>query len=507
MGHMAETVLPRYAWNSVWLALGVSLGVSLIGVPAAWFVTMCRFWGRPILEVALVLPIAIPAYVMAYAYTDFLQHSGPVQSALRETMGWGPRDYWFPSIRSLEGAILLFSFALYPYVYLLARAAFMGQSACAIETSRTLGCGPWTSFLRVSMPLARPAIAGGVALALMETLADFGTVAHFGVQTFTTGIDRAWRSMGDAVLAGQLSTMLLALVVVLLVIERTSRGRARFHHMTGRYRPLDVYELKGWRMAGAILACSIPVVIGFALPVGILITLTVIDGHAAFGPRYLTLALNSVTLAGITAVLAVAVAAGLLYAARFEKGILAGFSVRLAGLGYAVPGSVIAVGILIPMAGFDRSVARFAESAFGLDIGLIFTGTIAALIFAYLVRFLAVSIQAVDGGLQRITPNMDAAARSLGAGLSASLTRVHAPMMRGSLLAAALIVFVDVVKELPATLLLRPFNFDTLAVEAYRLASDERLAEASTPALAIVAVGLLPVILLSRTISKARPGS
>ena len=504
--HMAGTVLPRYAWNTGLLSVGVTLGVIAIGVPAAWFVTMCRFWGRPILEVALVLPIAIPAYVMAYAYTDFLQHAGPVQGALRDFTGWGPRDYWFPPIRSLGGAVLLFSFALYPYVYLLARAAFMGQSACAIETSRTLGCGPWSSFLRVSLPLARPAIAGGAALALMETLADFGAVSHFGVQTFTTGIDRAWRSMGDGALAGQLSTMLLALVVVLLVIERSSRGRARFHHMTGRYRPLQVYELNGWRMAAAIFACAVPAIVGFALPLAILVNLTVVDGHAAFGARYITLALNSLTLAGITAGLAVVLAAGLLYAARFDRGVLAGFAARLAGLGYAVPGSVIAVGILLPMAGLDRTLAHAAERLFGIDIGLIFTGTIAALVFAYLVRFLAVSIQAVDGGLQRITPSMDAAARSLGAGLGASLARVHAPMMQGSLLAAGLIVFVDVVKELPATLLLRPFNFDTLAVEAYRLASDERLAEASTPSLAIVAVGLIPVILLSRTISRSRPG-
>jgi iron(III) transport system permease protein len=478
----------------------------VIGVGTAWLVTMCRFPGRRVFEWALILPLAVPAYVMAYTYTDFLQFTGPVQSLLREVMGWGPRDYWFPQIRSLGGAIVMLALVLYPYVYLLARAAFLEQSVCALEVSRTLGCGPWASFYRVALPLARPAVAAGVSLALMETIADFGTVAFFGVQTFTTGIVRAWFSMGDRIAAAQLSAALLTLVLALLVLERWSRGRARYHHTSGRYRRMPDYRLSGWRAASATLGCFVPLALGFLLPAAVLLIMATTSGDAQFGLRFVRLAANSVTLALVTAVLAVLLAVLMAYGVRLQPNRLVIGANRVAAIGYAVPGTVIAVGVLIPFALLDNALDAWARATLGVSTGLILTGTIAALVFAYLVRFLAVSLNTVEASLGKIKPTMDDAARSLGRGPGGTLVRVHAPIMWASLLTAGLMVFVDVMKELPATLIMRPFNFDTLAVQAYNLASDERLTEASTASLAIVAVGILPLIALSRAIARARPG-
>ena len=504
--HLASTVLPRYVSNTVWLVLGVGFGVSVGGVCTAWLVTMYRFPGRLIFEWALILPLAVPAYVMAYAYTDFLQFTGPVQSLLREATGWGPRDYWFPEIRSLGGAIVMLVLVLYPYVYLLTRAAFLEQSVCALEVSRTLGCGPWGSFVRVALPLARPAVVGGVSLALMETIADFGTVSFFGVQTFTTGIVRAWFSMGDRVGAAQLSATLLGFVLMVLLMERWSRGPARYYHTSGRYQHLPSYELKGWQAGLVIVFCALPVVLGFLLPAGVLLAMSIEIGDAQFGPRFVRLAFNSFTLAAVTALLAVLVAVLMAYGVRLRPSRLTFAANRLAAMGYAVPGTVIAVGVLIPFALFDNTLDAWMRARFGLSTGLLLTGTIAALVFAYLVRFLAISLNTVEASLGKIKPSMDDAARSLGHGPGMTLARVHAPLMWGSLLTAGLLVFVDVMKELPATLIMRPFNFDTLAVQAYNLASDERLTEASTASLAIVVVGILPLILLSRAIARARPG-
>jgi len=505
--HLAETVLAKYLANTAWLVLGVGVGVFIGGVGTAWLVTMCRFPGRWIFEWALILPLAVPAYVMAYTYTDFLQFSGPVQSVLRAATGWGPRDYWFPEVRSLAGAIVMLTLVLYPYVYLLARAAFLEQSVCALEVSRTLGCGPWASFHRVALPLARPAIAAGTALALMETIADFGTVSFFGIQTFTTGIVHTWFSMGDRVAAAQLSAVLLCFVIAVLLLERWSRGRARYFHTSGRYQRLPGYPLGGWRAAVVTLFCALPLVLGFLLPTGILLVMTATAGDTQFGPRFLLLAWNSFTLSTITAVLAVLLAVIMAYAIRLRPNRLAIAANRIAALGYAVPGTVIAVGVLIPFALFDNALDAWLRARFGVSTGLLLTGSIAALVFAYLVRFLAVSLNTVEASLGKIKPSMDDAARSLGRGPAATLARVHAPLMWGSLLSAGLLVFVDVMKELPATLIMRPFNFDTLAVQAYNLASDERLSEASTASLAIVVVGILPLILLSRAIARSRPGA
>ncbi len=505
--HIRDTLLVTMVTNSVLLAVGTGVGVTLIGVATAWLVTMCRFPLRGFFEWALVLPLAVPAYVLAYVYTDFLQHPGAVQTALRALTGWGPRDYWFPEIRSLEGAILLFSLAFYPYVYLLARTAFLQQSISLLDASRSLGCTPAQSFWRVALPMARPAIAAGLALALMETLAEFGAVSHFGIQTITTGIYRVWFSFGDRILAVQLSGALLTLTLALLVFERWNRGQQRYDEPRAQFQALQRHDLGPWAKLGAFLVCGLPTLLGFLLPVGLLCYLSVTSGHALFESRTLTLMRNTVILGGLGAVVATVIALVMAYAARLHPGAIATWVNRLAGMGYALPGTVIAVGILIPLARFDNAIDAWARSVFGVSTGLIFTGTIASLIYAYVVRFLSVSLNAVDAGLTRVTPNMEAAARALGAGPTATLWRVHAPILSTGLLTAALIVFVDVVKELPATLIMRPFNFDTLAIQAYRLASDERLAEASTASLVIVAVGLLPVILLSRTIARSRPGT
>jgi iron(III) transport system permease protein len=504
--HLASTVLPEYVASTLWLCVGVGAGAALVGVSTAWLVTMHDFPGRRFFEWALVLPLAVPTYVMAYAYTDLLQFAGPVQTGLRALFGWRAGGYWFPDVRTLGGAVVMFTFVLYPYVYLLARTAFLEHASGMAEVARSLGLGPWASFSRVSLPLARPALAAGVALALMETLADYGTVAYFGVQTFTTGIYRAWFSLGDRVASAQLATALLGFVVLLLVLERLSRGRARFHDTTGRRRPTPAPPLGGWKRAGAAAACAVPLAVGFAVPAGVLLRMAVAEGDAQLAARFLRLARNSFTLAAVTAVLAVAVSVLLGYAARTSRSEWRRSLNRLVGLGYAAPGSVIAVGVLIPVTGIDRWLAAAIESSFRVRPGLLLTGGIFALVYAYLVRFLAVALQTVEASLSRVTPTMDDAARSLGCGASETLRRVHLPLLRGGLLTAGLLVFVDVMKELPATLVMRPFDFDTLATHVYTLASDERLAEAASSALAIVAVGVLPLVVVSREIARGRRG-
>jgi len=502
--HLAQTVLPEYILNSLWLSLGVGIGVGTLGVTTAWLTAMHDFPGRRFFEWALVLPLAMPAYVMAYVYTDFLQFVGPLQTALREAFGWQHGDYWFPDIRSLPGAILMFVCVLYPYVYLLVRTAFLERASGMLEAARTLGMGPWRAFFAVSLPLARPAIVAGVALALMETLADYGTVAYFAVNTFTTGIYRAWFSLGDRVAAAQLAAMLLSFVLFLLMAERISRGRARYHNTTGRNRPMAGARLRGFAALLAFIGCLLPLLLGFVLPALLLLRMALAEGDAQFGERFLLLSRNSFMLAGVTAAIGVLLALLMAYGARLSKSTLASGLNRLVGLGYAVPGAVIAVGVLIPVTRLDNWLAGQWEHWFGTNPGLLLTGGIAALVYAYLVRFLAVALHTVESSLAKITPSMDDAARCLGLGQGATLRRVHAPLLRGSLLTAGLLVFVDVMKELPATLVMRPFNFDTLATQVYTLASDERLAEASTASLAIVAVGLLPLIALSRQISRAR---
>ncbi len=502
--HLSGTVLPRYALNTAMLVALVAAGTAMIGTGAAWLVTMTRFPGVRLFEIALALPLALPAYVLAYAYTSFLDHPGPVQTLLRDVTGWGPRDYWFPEVRSLPGAAVMLVLVLYPYVYLLARAAFLQQSANAYLAARALGRGPWAAFARVSLPMARPAIAGGVLLAVMETIADFGTVAHFGIQTFATGIYRSWFALGDRAGAAQLAFCLLTVALLLAVLERLQRGRAKHHNTGKRFEVVPPAALRGWRAAGAVALCAVPVLFGFAGPVVMLAEMAVGSGQDLLSPRYLGFVRNSVLLASVTAAVTVGAAMLLRYNARLGQERAARAAVEVARVGYAVPGGVIAVGLLVPFAALDNALDAFLREAFGLSTGLLFTGTIALVVFACAVRFAAVAIGAIDGGFAAVPPNLDWVARTLGARPFGMLRRVHLPLLAPSVLTALLIVFVDVMKELPATLILRPFNFDTLAVQAFRLAADERLNGAAVPSLVIVAVGLLPVILVCRGLGLRR---
>lgn len=506
--HLLATVLPVYVRTTLALMLGVGAGTLVLGVGTAWLVTLCRFPGRWLFEWALLLPMAVPAYVIAYVYTDLLDYAGPVQGLLRATFGWtGPHDYWFPEIRSLGGAITMMTLVLYPYVYLLARAAFVEQSVCVLEVSRTLGKGPWRSFFQVALPLARPAIVVGVSLVLMETLNDFGTVDFFAVPTFTAGIYDVWLNMGSTAGAAQLALVMLVPVLALIVAERTARGSRRYHHSSTRYRALPRRRLSATRAALAAAGCGLPVVLGFLVPAGVLLAYSLRDPAAGFGGRFLGYAWNSLTLAAVTAAVAVGIGLFVAYAARIGGGRSLRAAVRIAGMGYAVPGAVLAVGVMIPLAAFDNAIDGALRQVLGVSSGLIFSGSVAALVFAYLVRFLALSLGTVEAGLAKISPSMDGAARTLGLDLRGTLLRVHLPLLKGSLLTAAILVFVDCMKELPMTMLLRPFNFDTLATHVHEIASSEMLEAAAPGALAIVATGILPVIVLSRSIGRSRPGS
>ncbi|MFN9030425.1 MAG: ABC transporter permease [Betaproteobacteria bacterium] len=504
--HLAATVIPRAALETFLLVVMVMLGVTVLGTTSAWLVAAHEFPGRRIFEWALLLPLAMPGYIVAYAYTDFLQFSGPVQSALRASFGWTRADYWFPEIRSLPGAAFVFTVVLYPYVYLLARTAFLSRTASMIDAARSLGLSPWRTWLSVNLPLARPAVAAGALLALMEALADYGAAAYFGLQTFTTSIYRAWFSLGDRLAASQLAAVLLVLVLIIIAVERHLRGRARYFSAPNSARPASRQHLTGTAGSLAVLACLVPLVTGFMLPTAILVHLLLPTLDATLWGRFLGWLTNSVLIAGAAAVLTLATVLVLSYLQRMQSGragVLVGWAVRTMNLGYAVPGAVIAVGVLVPMAAFDNWLDAWLRASFGVSSGLLVTGTVAALLYAYLVRYFAVAQQPVEAGLARITPAMDASARSLGASPVEVFRRVHLPLLSPSLLAAALLVFVDVMKELPATLVLRPFNFDTLAVIAYQMAADERLGEAALPSLTIVLMGLVPVIWLSRAIGKA----
>jgi len=501
--HLADTVLADYVLNSVTLMIGVGVGTLLIGVPTAWLTATCEFPGRRGFEWALLLPMAIPAYIIAYTYTGLLDFAGPVQTFLRLTFGWTRQDYAFPEIRSLPGAILMLALVLYPYLYLLAQAAFLEQSAAVLEVSRSLGAGSWRRFLTITLPLARPSLIAGMSLVQMEALADYGTVQYFGVSTFTTGIFRVWFGMNDATAAAQLAALLLLFVLTLLVLERLSRRQARFHHTGQRTQRPPRLRLSGWRRWLATGACLLPLLLGFLIPAGQLIVWTWRTAPQVVDDRFLELAGHSLGLAGGAALLILLLALLLGYGQRLRPRPVVRLAVRSAGLGYAAPGTVLAIGVMLPFAAIDRNVDSWAREWLGLSTGLLFSGTLFTLLFAYCARFLPAALHSVEAGLTRIRPSMDDAARALGAEPHGVLWRVHIPILRGSLLTALLLVFVDALKELPATLILRPFNFNTLAVRAFELASDERLADSASFALAIVLAGIGPVILLSRAISRS----
>jgi iron(III) transport system permease protein len=491
---MAQTVLPDYLGTTLLLSLLVGLGVIAVGLSSAAAVTLFDFAGRRFFEWALLLPLAMPAYVVAYAYTDFLQFSGPFQTMLRELTGWQGRV--FPEVRNLGGAAWVFIFSLYPYVYLLARTALSERAAHLMEAARLLGAPMRRRIFEIALPLARPAVAAGTALALMETLADFGVSSYFGIQTFTAGIYKAWLSMDNRLAAAQLSTMLLAMVAMLLYLERRSRQKLRFAASRGaRAGSMDARPLKltGRPLVLVWLLCGVPVLAGFVLPVLFMLRPLIADWSVLSWGSFLGWALNSVRLGLISAVLAVALALALAFSVRRRPDAPTRWAVQLAGLGYAVPGAVIVVGLLLPVGWLQ---ARWPETG----AGYLMTATVFGLVWAYLVRFCAVALQSVQSGYARIPVSFDDSARMLGSGEWGLLKRVHWPLLKRSTAVALLLVFVDVMKELPATLVLRPFNSDTLAVVAYQLARDERLGEAALPSLALVLVGLIPVIMLSRTL-------
>jgi len=504
--HLVDTVLREYVLNTLKLMAGVGTGSLIIGVVTAWLCTMYRFPGQRMFEWLLILPMAMPAYIIAYTYTGMFEFAGPVQTYLRESFGWGRGDYWFQEIRSMGGAIVVMSLVLYPYVYLLSRSAFLGQSVCMLEVSRTMGYGRWQGFVSIALPLARPAIVTGLSLVMMETISDYGTVEYFGIPVFTTGIFRTWFGLGDLPSSAQLASLLLIFVFVLVAIERFSRGRARYHHTSTRYRAIPTHHLKGVKAVLGFTVCLIPLSLGFLLPGIQLGVWAVQTAQRMLNEEFIRLVVNTLIVAGSASILTLIIATLMAYGLRVRNLPMLRLAARVATIGYAIPGTVIAVGVFVPFTRLDRTINSRMEATFNISTGLILSGTIFILLFAYLVRFLTISFNTVDAGFARITPSMSDAAQTLGLRAGSRLIRIEVPVIKGSLLTALVLVFIDVMKELPATLILRPFNFNTLAVRAFELASDERLADSAGAALAIVTAGIIPVILLSRAITSSRPG-
>lgn len=504
--HLLSTVLPSYVSTTALLMLGVALGTSVIGVATAWCVTHLEFTGRSVFVWALLLPFAVPAYVIAYVYTDLLEFAGPVQTALRTAFGWqSARDYYFPSVRSLGGAVLMMVLVLYPYVYLLARSAFTEQSSSLVEAARALGQSQSKSFFAVSLPLARPAIAVGVALALMETLNDFGTVDYFSVRTLTAGIYDVWLGMGNLGGGAQIACLLLLFVLLILWIERSSRKKQQqFQPSSSRFKPAERIRLQGWRNVLVFIVCFLPFVLGFVVPAAVLIYYAGINFEISWNAEFRQTALNSVMLSSIAAVITVILGVFLAYSMRVRPNRILHWCTRLASTSYALPGAVLAIGVMVPFTRFDNAIDSFARDHFNFSTGLLLSGTVAAIIFAYVVRFIAVAYGSIESSLSKITPSMDMAAKSLGNTPTKMLWKVHIPMMHSGIITAALVVFVDCMKELPATLVLRPFNFDTLATHVYQFASDELIEQSALGALCIVLTGLVPIILLSRSIDRSR---
>lgn len=486
--HLLAFQLPQLLANTVWLMLGVGLGVAILGVSLAWLTAVCEFPGRRVFAWALLLPLAIPAYVTAFVAIGLLDYTGPVQTLAREW--WGPIK--FPSIRSRGGVIAVMTLALYPYVYLIARNAFLTQGKRALEVAQSLGLSPSAGFFRVALPMARPWIAGGVILALMETLADFGTVAIFNYDTFTTAIYKAWFALFSLPAASQLASLLIVLVLLVLLVEQQTRSRMRYSQAgkSSAQRRIQLGGARAWLAAGF---CLLVLALGFIVPILQLLWWAKQVGIADLDSRYLGFFWHSLTLAALAALLVTSAALLLSYSARQRPGLTTRLMARIATLGYALPGTVLAVGIFIPVAWLDNRLITAGWTQTPL-----LQGTLLVMLLAYLVRFLAVGHNPIDSQMQRITRNVDEAARSLGVHGAALIARVHMPMLRGGLFTAAALVFVDVMKEMPITLMTRPFGWDTLAIRVFEMTSEGEWERAALPALALVLAGLAPVILLTR---------
>ena len=504
--HLLATVLPRALSETVLLMIGVGVLTMSIGASSAWLVTMYSFPGRKMFVWMSLIPLAMPTYLTAFSYTEIWDYSGLMQTTLRSVFGWqSARDYWFPEIRSLEGAIFVMSFVLYPYVYLTARASFISQSVCALEVARTLGRSHWGMFWNVGLPLARPALVAGATLALMECLNDIGAVEHFGVNTLTFSVYNTWLERGSLPGAAQIACVMLVFVVLLLWIERVSRRKQQFYQTTGRYQHITRIKLKGIYSIAAVIACAIPILLGFVLPASLLIKAAGLHWAMLLDESFWQQVWHSVIVASSAALVAVVIAVFLTSSKRATQSSLLNGVVRLCSVGYAVPGTVLAIGILIFLSYVEKIIGGVSSSMFGIVPGLLVSGTAGAVVFAYVVRFMAISNGALDSGFEKLSPNLDAVARSLGRTKAKVLREVHLPLLRSAIGTAVLLVFVDAMKELPATLLLRPFDFDTLATHVYTLASLDQFEESAPAALAIVLIGLVPVILLSRVVSRGRP--
>jgi iron(III) transport system permease protein len=502
--HIRQTVLPTYLYNTFALMALVGSVATIIGVSTAWLSANFSFPLSKILTPALVLPLAAPAYVVGYVYADLFEFAGPVQGFLRTAFDLQGGEYYFPSIRSLGGAGFVIALVLYPYIYLLARSSFMQQSVALHETARVLGADSKRVLWRVALPVARPAIAGGIALVLMETVADYGVVEHFGVPTFTSGIFRTWYAMGEHSAALQLAGWLFVIVALLVVAEQFARRGQHFNPVS-RSTPTELVPLTGVKAIGATITCTVPVLLGFVLPFAVLLKHALLQGDPMIGKGFSELLFNSVYVAGIAAILCALAALWLNYAQRLRASTGVKLAVRTATLGYAIPGMVLAVGLLVPLTFLDRALSGFLRDNFEIVGGLFITGTVAGLIFVYVARFLTVAYNSSHMGMAALHYNLDAAARSLGATPSRVLSAIHLPLLRPAVLTGLLLVFIDVMKELPATLIMRPFNFETLATRVFRLASDERLAEASTAALSIILLSLIPTVMILFTKSIKNP--
>ncbi len=504
--HLISTVLPRYLKNTAILMAGVAVLSAAMGTGAAWLVTMYRFPGRAVMRAALLFPLSIPAYIGAYALVDFLDYSGPVQIALRRVMGWtSARDYWFPEVHSMGFAILVLSSALYPYVYLMVRNALREQSGGLYEVARALGSGPWALFWRVGLPLSRPALAAGLALALMETVADYGTVQHFGVQTLTTGVFTTWLDGGDVGGAAQVALVILLIIFLLLMAERQGRRNARFFRPPRADRPIEARALTGIQALLALALCAVPVILGFVLPVAVMALHALHKPSVWLDPGLAKAFVNTMMVGGAAAFLTVIAAFFAAHGLRQMRRSVSRVLVPMTMLGYAAPGAVLAVGVLIPLAAFDHVLADAILALTGTDPGLVLTGTAFALVLAFSLRFFGIAQSALDAAFGRIPPSLPMAARSLGRTEGQVISAIHLPLIKGSVATTLLVVFVECVKELPATLLLRPFNFSTLSTRAYELASLERLGEAAPAALVVIAVGLLAVVAYDQGVRRRGP--
>lgn len=505
--HLLTTTLPHSVAQTLMLMAGVAILTAITGAGTAWLVTMYRFPGRNAFDWLLILPLALPAYIAAYSYGEFFDYTGAPQRALRWAFGFTSfRDYWFPNVRTLGGAVFVMASVLYPYVYLTARAAFALQAVRVLEVARTLGRSGTGALMSVALPMARPALAAGVSLALMECLNDIGAVEYLGVQTLTLSIYAAWIQRASLAGAAQLALVTFVFVAVLLLLERYGRRNQRFAS-GGRALPVPEDRLTGATAWAATMACVAPLTAGFIIPVTILAQDAFAQGLQAEFTVFASAARNSLLLAVMAAAIAVVVALLLSSAMRIGNSPAVAAVTRAASLGYAIPGTVIAVGVVVPLAGVDNALDAFTEAHFGVKTGLLLSGSAFALLFAYTIRFLAVALGPIETGWQRLSPNLDAAARTLGASPLRMLTSVHLPLLRPALVAAALLVFVDAMKELPATILLRPFNFETLATQIYTYASQEQFSRSALAALMIVVVGMVPLLLLHRILAASRPGA